>query len=174
MNQNFTLTDHIDHLKAFKIFIGKSVCAVSHCQYFYNGKPDSEADGDLELKFDDESILTLSILGDGETMIAKAEPMNIPDSFTIEDNNKCSWKRISLNNKTKWKDIIGVNLVSIESMVDHWIDQRQKVLSGCKLTFSNGYYIVFCNAGDNARFTINDLSLVEKLEGVETEFISIT
>lgn len=174
MEQNFTIIDHIDHLKAYKSFIGKSVSSISHCQYFYNNEPDCEADGDLEIKFDDESVLTLSIKGDGESMIARAESLNIPDSFTIENNDTCSWKRILLNCEPEWENIIDLNLVDIESMVDHWVDQKQKVLSGCRFTFSNGYFIVFCNVGDNARFTINDLSLVEKLEGVETKFISIT
>ncbi|KPA09196.1 hypothetical protein MHK_010615 [Candidatus Magnetomorum sp. HK-1] len=99
--------------------------------------------------------------------------MNIPDSFVIENSDRCSWIRIVLDSDPKWKNIIGFNLVQIESMIDHWIDLEQKVLSGCRFTFSNGYYIVFCNVGDNARFTINDLSLIEKLKGVETRFISI-
>ncbi len=174
MDKNFTLINHIDHLKAFKHLIGKRVSEISHCQYFYNEQPDDEADGDLELKFEDGSILTLSIMSDGESMIAKAEPLNVPESFIIENNNTCSWKRILLNSKLGWNDIIGDNLISIESMIDHWVDPKQEVLSGCRLKFSNGHFIVFCNAGDNARFSINDLSLVEKLEGVETRFISIT
>ena len=58
-------------------------------------------------------------------------------------------------------------------MIDHWINLKQKVLCGCRLSFANGNFIVFCNAGDNARFMINDMSLVVKLDGVETKFISI-
>ena len=174
MEQNFTLIDHMDHLKAFKNYIGKTVMEISHCKYFYNDEPDSEADGDLEARFDDGSVLTLSILGDGESMVAKAEPMNIPDSFIIDDNSTCSWRRILLNEEPVWKDVVGAKLTDIEAMIDHWIDLKQKILSGCRLSFSNGHFIVFCNAGDNARFMINDLSLVEKLDGVQTKLTSIT
>ena len=135
MEQDFTLVDHMDHLKAFKGFIGKTVMAMSHCKYYYNDKPDSEADGDLEIKFIDGSVLTLSILGDGESIVAKAEPMSIPESFEVNDNNTCSWRRILLNNEPAWRDVVGTKLINIESMIDHWKDLKQKVLSDAGFLF---------------------------------------
>ena len=173
MDQDFTIVKHIDHLKAYKSFIGRTVSEISHCQYYYNDEPYKDEDCDLEFKFEDGSVLTFSILSDGESMIAKAEPLTIPESFDLGDNSHCSWRRILLNHEPIWKDITGAKLTDIESVIDHWIRFDTKVISGCRLSLSNGSYVVFMNIGDNSRFSINDVSLIENPDGAVTTFSSI-
>lgn len=162
-----------DRFKAFRHYIEKRVKEIAHCQYYFDGTPDDEADGDLELCFDDGTFLTFSILGDGESITAHPSPVDIPESFEVGKGQICSWERVILTDTSQWNRLRKNMLTDIKAMIDVCNHTKQAVLSGCRLTFSSRDVVIFWNHGDNARFTLNDTSMLKPLTGVTTRFESI-
>ena len=173
MKNKFELIDDTDKLKAFHGFIGKTLEQIRHYKVYFNNES-TDDDGDLELKFTDNTFLTFSIQSDGESITANAEPIKKIPTFEVSDNTKCTWKKILLNKDEKWNKVIGLKLIKIESIIDYFKKIKSKILSGVRLSFEKDNYIIFINYGDDAKFSLNDDSIVETIKDIETTFESIT
>jgi hypothetical protein len=139
---------------------------------FFNGIPDDEEDGDLELRFHDGSVLTFAITGDGESITMRSTSLEIPEAFEVGEGESCAWKRIILTHIPPWNTLLGSTVAGIETVIDTWERTQHSVIAGCRVTFSTGNRVIFCNAGDNARFAFDDERLLAPLSGVSTHFES--
>jgi hypothetical protein len=165
---NFERIDNIEKLSAFEHLINRTIDSISHCQLSHDNKPDLENDGDLEIKFSDNIVLTLTIMSDGESIDASIESMIIPDR--IQELN-LYWQKVELT-KEKFIHLVGSRLVDIESIVD--IFEHYKVLSGVRFTFSTSDSLIYLNNGDNAKIYLNDDTVIlQKDKDFKTEIISI-
>src|ERR1017187_2349935 len=99
---------------AIKNCIGKSVLNIARVQSFINDEENTDGFGDLEIIFKDNSYLTLSGIGDGESIRAVNKVANIPIAFDISDTKIVSWKRLDMKQNEGWKEIIEQTLLSIE------------------------------------------------------------
>jgi len=149
------IRDNPATLTAIKNCIGKTISDISRVQYYFNEKENEEGDGILEFSFNDNSYLTLTELGDGESMLAYNEKANIPDtSFNVTDKDVCSWKRLDLKEDRDWKKIIGQTLQATEIIWDK--NNFGDSLVACILHFDSDFVTFYATYSDDTKFLINE------------------
>ena len=140
-----------EHISALRSIRGKTLAKLSRCQYFFNDEPDDEDEGDVELTFEDGSVITLFILADGESVGAKTALMEIPGPFDVDEDSRCSWKHLPLSDKAPWSGLIGAEVTEVTAVFDKYAKLNAEVLSGWKITFGKHGDLCYFNCGDNGR-----------------------
>lgn len=146
--------DYPATIKAIKNCIGKTVSDVARVQYYFNDQEDDDGFGDLEITFDDNSFLTLTGIGDAESIKVNNKKAEIHKTYNVTDNDVASWKRLDLKNDQDWKKIIGQTLQTAEA---EWfpypdIDDR---LVACVLHFENDFVSFYETGSDANKFYVN-------------------
>ena len=77
-------------IRAIRSCIGKTVSDIARVQCYFNDHEDEDGFGDLEIKFSDDSYLTLLGIGDAESIKAVNRKAKIPEPFNVADNDVCS------------------------------------------------------------------------------------
>lgn len=146
--------DNLATLIAIKNCIGKTVLDISRVQSYFNDIEDSDGFGDLEFHFTDNSFLTLTGIGDAESIKATNEKAHIPEIFNVTDKDFCSWKRLNLKSDTNWNSIIEqtLNSAEIEWKINNDLDNR---IGACVLHFDSDFITFFEKGSDNNKFYIN-------------------
>ena len=170
MNPDSLIVAEKDKFKAYRSYIGRCVEEIACRRCFLNGKRNKEEDGDLELCFRDTSRLAIAITGDAESITLRQGPLDIPASFDVADGFLMTWKREILTKQLAWRQIAGSILTCIETIIDVNDSTHYTATVGCRVTFSTGNKLIFYNAGDNARFALDNEQDIEPLEGVTTLF----
>lgn len=106
--------DYSATINAFRNCIGKVVSDISRVQTFINDQEDEDGFGDLQIQFTDNSYLTLTGIGDAESINANNEKAKIYEPYDITDNRVIIWKLLSLTDHQDWKKIIGQKLEKVE------------------------------------------------------------
>jgi hypothetical protein len=142
-------------LLVIKNCIGKTVSDIARIQYYYNDREDLDGFGDLEITFIDNSFLTLTGLGDAESIKAISEKADIPKMFNVTDNDVASWKRIDLKGDKEWKKIIGQNLQNAEIIWNIHKELDLETLISCVLFFYRDFITFYETGSDSAKFFVN-------------------
>lgn len=159
---------HSKDFEAIQSRIGKLVCSLSHDLYCFNGVPDYEDMGSLELAFTDSTFLTLRLSSDGQGVKAAIEPLSIVESFDLNKDAHCSWKRIVLTDDQPWDIFKKSRIVAIDALIEKWTKppENTETLIGWVLRFETDNFVVYWNYGDEANILIN--MLPPTIDGVET------
>lgn len=146
--------DNLATFTAIKNCIGKTVLDISRVQSYFNDIEDSDGFGDLEFHFTDNSFLTLTGIGDAESIKATNGKANIPETFNVTNNDVCSWKRLNLKSDTNWNRIIAqtLNSAEIEWNINNAGDNR---IGACVLQLDSDFITFFETGSDNNKFYIN-------------------
>ncbi len=141
-------------INAFRNCIAKVVSDISRAQYYFNDQEDKDGLGDLQIKFTDNSYLTLSGIGDAESIKAVNEKAKIYEAFEVSDNNVASWKLLCLSDHQDWKKIIGQKLQKVEV---EWIiyEPNENNISACILYFDTDYISFYGTNSDTTNFSVN-------------------
>ncbi|TAL62234.1 MAG: hypothetical protein EPN85_03090 [Bacteroidetes bacterium] len=153
-NQKMTgIPDHTATVKAIANCIGKTVSGIARVQFYYDNREDTDGMGDLEFTFDDNSYLTLSGLGDAESIKASNKNADIPDSLPITGQNSY-WKKIDMKDDIDWEKIMGQTLQSAEIEWDIFHGQKGNPLS-CVLHFNTDFVTFNLTSADANEFFVN-------------------
>jgi len=142
------------HISSIKELLGEIFNEANHIQYSFNGKEDTEDFGDVEVKTDSGKSVCLFLLGDGESVGSEKGNLDIPDSFELSDGGKASWERKAISPLSK---VTGKKILNVEALFDKYEVSNAEVLSGWKISFEEGSFVVFYNCGDNAKLLINEI-----------------
>lgn len=165
--------EHSKDFEAIQTRIGRLVYSLSHDLYFFNGTPDEEDDGSLEISFSDSTFLTLRLASDGETVKATVEALPLIEPFYIDEGAHCSWQRIVLTDDKPWSIFRNSRMVAIDALIDRWqkLPSNNESVTGWVLRFETGNFITYWNCGDNAKVFFNELP--PPMEGVETRLETV-
>ncbi len=141
-------------IKAIKNCIGKVVSEVARVQYYFNDQEDDEDFGDLEIKFTDNTYLTLTGIGDAESIKAENKEAEIYDAYNVTDNDVASWKRLDLKADREWNKIIGQILKTAEVEWNIYENNEDKI-TACILKFETDFVSFYETNSDNNRFYVN-------------------
>ena len=146
--------DRARHCDALRPAAGKRLARLLHVQSYFEGEPDLDDLGDVELGFADGSAVTLFILNDAESVGAFGGEALVPEPLDLDDAGGHAWVKEDLAPKLDATGFIGARLERIEAMVDEHRPSGHKVLSGWRLDFDNGRFLVFFNAGDDGKLAV--------------------
>ena len=158
MNQSELFLKHSKDIEAIGTQVGKTVASLCRDRYFFNGVPDDQDEGSLEVAFSDSTFLTFSLASDGESVHASIEPLYITEPFEIDEGAHCSWERIFLTNDRSWSKFKGSHLTAVDAVVDRWHKPSgHESISGWVLRFDRGGFVSYWNCGDDAKIALNKL-----------------
>ena len=163
--------EHAKDFEAIESRVGRLVCSLSHDLYYFNGVPDDEDEGSLELAFSDSTFLTLRLASDGESVKATVEALSVIEPFDIDDGAHCSWERFNLMDEQPWSIFRNSRLVAVDAHIDRWLKSNTEAVTGWVLRFETGDFVVYWNCGDNAKISFNELP--PPLEDVETRLVTV-
>ena len=75
------IRDYPATIRAINNCFGKIVSDITRVQSYFNNEEDTDGFGDLEFKFMDNSYLTLTGLGDAESIVAYNDKIKIPKPY---------------------------------------------------------------------------------------------
>lgn len=152
--KNFTEVEK-KYLEIISSIKHKELKKLSHCQYLINDQVAGDDFGDVELQFEDGTIITLFILSDGQSVGAKYGSMEIRNSFYLSDKSKCSWQRVLLTELKPWSLLTGESVTEVAAIFDRLLKQETDILMGWKITFGKSGYLCYFNNGDNGMLLFN-------------------
>ena len=173
MKPDFIILSERERLKPFRKYIGKELSEISCWRLFCDGEPDTECDCNLDLLFRDESVLSMSIKEDGQSIEADPRAFNKPVWAVSDDVNRYVWQRLMLTKNQPWAKLVGQQLAQIDSIILQWTERRQEqeirheALAGCRCVFENNNYLVFTNRGDQAEWFFNQMPYESELANGE-------
>jgi|GEM_PF-3176316 hypothetical protein len=159
--------DHISTISAIRNCVGKTVSDVARVQYYFNDQEDNDGFGDLEITFDDKSHLTLTGIGDAESIKADNKKAEIYKTYNVTENDVASWKRLDLKDDKNWKNIIGQTLQTAEVEWNIYQDIDDRIVA-CVLHFDTDFVTFFETNSDTNKFYVNKpLPLVNRQTKIE-------
>lgn len=141
-------------ISAIRSCIGKNVSSIARIQYYFNNVEDDDGYGDLEIIYNDSSYLTLSGIGDAESIKAHNQKAIIPETFHVTENDIASWKRIDLSKNEDWLKVIGQTL-NKANVIWNTYNHTEGKLTACVLFFENDYISFYETNSDTNKFYIN-------------------
>lgn len=171
---NFQLIDHYrKHFAIFARFIGQPLQSLIRAQYLFDGEPDDEDDGSLEIRFANDGVIRLDIASDGESVVAATEPLTIQESFTIDEGLRCEWQLVELIANEPWSTLSGRPLSHVQAMVNHWRldDQSIRYTAGWLLWFGDSF-VGYFNYGDNSKLLFNQKASILADESTTHEHVA--
>lgn len=124
--------------------------------YFFDGATDTTDSGSLEIRFDDGSLVALSVALDGESVRACGDALEIPSSLDLEDGAHCSFERIDLLQDGPFSSLRGAMLSSVGALIERWRQApHDEILLGWTLHFGTGDRITYLNNGDQSLLLLN-------------------
>ena len=143
-------------INTIKDCIGKTVLDIFRIQSYFNDKEDTDGFGDLEISFNDNSNLTLTGVGDAESIRADNKKADVPEPFKVTDHDVCSWERIDLKKIEEWKKLIGQTLQTAEVEWNIYENQDDRLI-GCILRFETDFITFYETGSDANKFFVNEL-----------------
>ncbi|SDQ00994.1 hypothetical protein [Ectopseudomonas guguanensis] len=141
-------------LQNARALLGKRLSGLLHDQYYFNGEKSRENVGDLEWHFGEQEVLSMYLLNDGKSVGADALPLKEPISFEIEPNVTCAWQRANLLEGLSATHLVNATICEVEGIIDT-LKEQQPRLTGFRITFETGDFLIFLNQGDNGAVLIN-------------------
>ena len=131
--------------------LGKTVLDVSRVQYYFDEKEYIDGFGDLEFTFTDNTHLSISGVGDAETIKALNDKLVVPEPFNVTDINVASWRRLDLKREIAWNKLIGQKIQYIE-IIWKW----DKYIKGCIIYLNIDFLIFYETESDTNKCHINE------------------
>jgi len=159
--------DYLATIKAIKNCIGKTVSGVARVQSFFNDQEDNDGFGDLEITFNDRFFLTLSGIGDAQSIKADNKKAEVYQTYNVTDDDVVSWKRLGFKDNKDWKKIIVqiLHKAEVEWFLNPDTDDR---LVACVLHFENDFVSFYETGSDANKFYINQpLATVDRQTRIE-------
>lgn len=141
----------LDHARRLK---GKHLRALMHDQYYFMNEKSLEDTGSLEWRCSEQPTVTMYLLSDGESVGADLFPLEMPASFELEPGVNCSWQMENLLEDLSATHLEGRLITEVEGLFDTAQDTAG-CLTGFKVTFETGDYLIFFNQGDESAVLIN-------------------
>jgi len=154
--------DCTETIKSIQNCIGKTVLGVARVQTYLNDQEDEDGVGDLEIKFVDNSFLSLTGKGDAETIKADNKKLTEPKSFNVSETEIISWRRVELNEEESWKKIIGQTLHSVEIELKKYRNIGDQI-TACSMQFNTDFVTFYETNSDMNKFFVN--KALPKVEG---------
>jgi hypothetical protein len=146
--------DYTSTIRAIRNCVGKTVSDVARVQYYFNDQEDNDGFGDLEITFDDNFHLTLTGIGDAESIKADNKKAEIYNTYNVTENDVASWKRLDLKDDKDWKNIIGQTLQTAEVEWNTYQDIDDRIVA-CVLHFDTDFVTFFETNSDTNKFYVN-------------------
>jgi hypothetical protein len=164
------ITINTKSITAIKNCIGMSIFNIARVQSFFNDKENEDGFGDLEIVFKDNLYLTLSGIGDGESIKAENKEADIPIGFDISDSLFISWKLLDMKQNEKWKEMIGQTLIAIE-LFYHKNQISDDTLISCILYFNKDFINFYRTCSDDNKFFFNERLFFDNDDEIRIERI---
>jgi hypothetical protein len=149
--------------------IGKNLAGVRNVQYYFESEKVTDDIGDIEWHCTDGTVVSMFLLTDGESVGADTLPAEVPQPFDLQVGERCSWQAEDLLSSLTANNLVGENIASVQAYVDCHINLNYKVLSGFKVAFESGDFIVYFNCGDNGAALLNQLPSTS--ESIKSELL---
>lgn len=153
-NETFR-NQHGSHIAVLRAIFGKRLAELSRTQCFFNGALVLADDGDVELRFHDGSVITLSLLSDGQSVGASTEAVRVTQSFSLDNEGACLWQKLALSDVEPWRALVGAKVTRISAFVDNYGSGQVAVLSGWLIAFGKFGYLCYGNIGDDSKLLYN-------------------
>jgi hypothetical protein len=166
---SYSLTRAAQDLQNARLLVGKRLRGLMHDQYYFNGEKNLGDVGSVQWLFGEQEMLSMYLLSDGESVGADLSSINTPNSFEIEPNATCSWKRENLLAVLSASWLEGQKVCEVEGILDSFNGQESRLV-GFKIEFESEDFLIFINQGDDAVMLVNRLppASVE----IETSFVT--
>ncbi len=146
----------LDLAQAQKL-VGKTLAGVKNLQYYFASEKVTDDIGDLEWYCTDGTVVSMFLLTDGESVGADTFATEVPQAFELGAGKRCSWRTEDLLSSLTAAHLAGENIASVQAYVDCHINSNYQILSGFKVTFESGNYILYYNCGDDGAALLNQL-----------------
>ena len=143
-----------DLTEILRQLIGRKINSIYNAQYFYDGKIRPEDLGDLEIKTNSSITVCFTLKSDGESVGAYMGNLSIPTSFEVGDGQIASWERRAVDRKELFQNA-RITEIHKETLV--YLSLEHQIISGLKITLSNGNYFVYFNNGDESAICFNEI-----------------
>ena len=137
--------------------VGKTLAGVRNAQYYFESEKVTEDIGDIEWHCTDGTVVSMFLLTNGESVGADTVPVEVPQAFDLGAGERCSWQAEDLLSSLAANHLAGENIASVQAYVDCHINSNYQVLSGFKVTFESGNFILYYNCGDDGVALLNQL-----------------
>ncbi|MCE4056897.1 hypothetical protein [Pseudomonas sp. Au-Pse12] len=144
-------------LQAVASPLGKRLRALTHLQYFYNGQADTDDCGNLQWDCEDGSQVGMFLLSDGESVGADRCAMPVPSGFDLAPDARCEWQARDLLLNLDASHLRDATIVRLQGLIDTWPTLGATTLSGFRICFDSGDFLVYYNRGDEAVALLNRL-----------------
>ena len=169
-NRKIFSEERISHdLTQAQSLIGKTLAGVRNVQYYFESEKVTDDIGDIEWRCTDGTVVSMFLLTDGESVGADTLPAEVPLAFDLQVGERCSWQAEDLLSSLTANHLVGENIASVQAHVDCHINYGYKVLSGFKVAFESGEFIVYYNCGDDGAALLNQLPSTS--ESIKSEFL---
>lgn len=141
---------HAKDITALRGCVGHALVSIVRTRYLFNGQPDSDGDGDVELRFEGDKAVVLTLDSDGESVHAEQRELSLPPAFELDDGSRCAWDTVKVSDSTPFHIFVGATLKRADAMVDQWKEGGHEALAGWVLHFGDDV-LTFVNQGDESR-----------------------
>ncbi len=144
---------HRNDLDAASRCVGLVLSGVARSQYVFDGEPDNDHFGELELCFHNGPTVTLHLASDAESVRLSVRQMRLPEPFDIDSsgNGRCEWERVDLTSEVPWAELIDQRVAAVDPLIDGRFGKPgYEFLTGWRFRFALANSFVYFNNGDNA------------------------
>jgi hypothetical protein len=132
----------------------KTILDVNRVQSYFNDEENIDGHGDLEFIFEDNSYLTLSGVGDAESIRATNDKAIVHEPLEVSDQDICSWQKHNMKIETLWNKLIGQKVQRIEIIWNNY--GNNKCLKGCIIHLDIDIIQFYETESDTNHFYINE------------------
>src|SRR3989338_7852298 len=137
--------------------LGKNLAGVRNVQYYFEYEKVTDDIGDIEWHCTDGTVVSMFLLTNGESVGSDTLPAEVPQAFDLDEGERCSWQAEDLLSSLAANHLTGKNITSVQAFVDCHINSDYQVLSGFRVLFESGEFILYYNCGDNGVALLNQL-----------------
>ncbi len=131
----------------------KVISFISRGDLLIDGVENNEDMGPLEIEFSDGSVMTISLVSDGESV---EYSISQHKSEKILCQN-CEWERVVLSYEQPFSQAVGMRVLGTNTLLFGTNDDEDFVIAGYRLKLENNNILVYYNAGDFAKIYWNDV-----------------
>lgn len=144
-------------LQRLRSLIGKRLAGLDNGRCFFAGERIMDDCGDLQWRCSDASLLSMFLLSDGESVGTDHQPLHLPPTFELDPGQRCEWRAEDLLATLGAGHLAGQLITDVAALIDTWPHLGTSILSGFRVCFEHGDFLVYYNQGDDAVAQLNRL-----------------
>jgi hypothetical protein len=135
--------------------LNKTLTKISRFDFLIDGIENDEDAGPVQLEFNDETVLEIELVPDGESVDFSWKKKRT----TEEEDEKTDWIRIDLTNREPFNLLRGNKIIGADDLLFGTIEEKKEamVIAGYGIQFDNGHTLVYYNAGDFAKIYVDEM-----------------